>query len=145
MRCWCLCWIKNLNDCRFYRKSAINLLSNPMLLSYSIFQNIRLDAYCRNTKLKAQAALAHARRGQMSNSKLPEELRLKCLNIVSDQLHGFGPTLAHEKLTTIHGINISVETLRSWMIAADLWIPRTKRLKRPYQPRYNHDCFGELI
>ena len=51
-------------------------------------------------KYKAQgpAALAHAGRGQISNSRLPEELRLKCLNIVSDQLHGFGPTLAHEKL-----------------------------------------------
>ncbi|PWF32697.1 ISNCY family transposase, partial [Yersinia pestis] len=23
--------------------------------------------------------------------------------------------------------------------------PRSKRLKRPYQPRYNRDCFGELI
>ena len=98
-------------------------------------------------KYKAQgpAALAHAGRGQISNSKLPEELRLKCLNIVSDQLHGFGPTLAHEKLTTVHGFDLSVETLRSWMIAADLWIPRSKRLKRPYQPRYNRDCFGELI
>ena len=98
-------------------------------------------------KYKAQgpSALAHAGRGQISNSKLPEELRLKCLNIVSDQLHGFGPTLAHEKLTTVHGFDLSVETLRSWMIAADLWMPRSKRLKRPYQPRYNRDCFGELI
>ncbi len=98
-------------------------------------------------KYKAQgpAALAHAGRGQISNSKLPEELRLKCLNIVSDQLHGFGPTLAHEKLTTVHGFDLSVETLRSWMIAADLWMPQSKRLKRPYQPRYNRDCFGELI
>lgn len=98
-------------------------------------------------KYKAQGpvALAHAGRGQISNSKLPEEIRLKCLNIVSDQLHGFGPTLAHEKLTTVHGFDLSVETLRSWMIAADLWIPRSKRLKRPYQPRYNRDCFGELI
>ncbi len=98
-------------------------------------------------KYKAQgpAALAHAGRGQISNSKLPEELRLKCLNIVSDQLYGFGPTLAHEKLTTVHGFDLSVETLRRWMTANDLWIPRSKRLKRPYQPRYNRDCFGELI
>ena len=98
-------------------------------------------------KYKAQgpAALAHAGRGQTSNCKLPEELRLKCLNIVSDQLHGFGPTLAHEKLTTVHGFDLSVETLRCWMIAADLWIPRSKRLKRPYQPRYNRDCYGELV
>ena len=98
-------------------------------------------------KYKAQgpAALAHAGRGQTSNSRLSEELRLKCLNIVSDQLHGFGPTLAHEKLTTVHGFDLSVETLRCWMIAANLWIPRSKRMKRPYQPRYNRDCYGELI
>lgn len=31
------------------------------------------------------------------------------------------------------------------MLAADLWIPRAKRQKRPYQPRYNRDCSGELI
>ncbi|WP_081406890.1 ISNCY family transposase [Acinetobacter harbinensis] len=98
-------------------------------------------------KYKAQgpAALAHAGRGQTSNSRLPEEIRLKCLNLVAEQFHGFGPTLAHEKLTSVYGFNISVETLRSWMIAADLWIPRAKRLKRPYQPRYNRDCYGELI
>ena len=81
-------------------------------------------------KYKAQGpvALAHAGRGQISNSKLPEELRLKCLNIVSDQLHGFGPTLAHEKLTTVHGFDLSVETLRSWMIAAAI-ISMTLSLK----------------
>jgi hypothetical protein len=31
------------------------------------------------------------------------------------------------------------------MIAVNLWIPRAKRLKRPYQPRYNRDCYGELV
>jgi transposase len=97
-------------------------------------------------KYKAQgpAALAHAGRGQTSNSRLPEEIRLKCLNLVADQFHGF-THFTHEKLTTGHGFDLSVETLRSWMIAADLWIPRSKRLKRPYQPRYNRDCYGELV
>ena len=95
-------------------------------------------------KYKAQGptALAHAARGQISNSKIPEEIRLKCLNMIAEQFHGFGPTLAHEKLTSVHGFDISVETLRSWTIAANLWIPRSKRLKRPYQPRYNWDCYG---
>ena len=98
-------------------------------------------------KYKAHGAvsLAHANRGQPSNFKLSEEIRVQCLTIVSEQLYGFGPTFAHEKLTKNHNIKISVETLRNWMIAADLWIPRAKRQKRPYQPRYNRDCFGELI
>ncbi|BCZ16199.1 hypothetical protein OCUAc18_37390 (plasmid) [Acinetobacter baumannii] len=73
-------------------------------------------------KYKAQgpAALAHAARGQTSNSKIPEELRLKCLNIVSNQFHGFGPTLAHEKLTSIHGFDISVETDCSQFVDSSL-------------------------
>src|SRR5690606_15876354 len=98
-------------------------------------------------KYKAQgpAALAHAGRGQTSNSRLPEELRLKCLNIISDQLHGFGPTLAHEKLTTVHGFDLSVETLRCGMIAAHVWIPLSKRLQRAHQPRYNRDCYGGRV
>ena len=96
-------------------------------------------------KAHVPAALAHAGRGQSSNSKRSEELRLHCLTIIAEQLYGFGPTLAHEKLSTVHGLDISVETLRCWMIAAGLWIPRSKRMKRPYQPRYNRDCLGELI
>ena len=53
--------------------------------------------------------------------------------------------MAHEKLSSMFDLNIPVETVRRWMTANDLWIPRSKRLKRPYQPRYNRDCFGELI
>jgi len=71
-------------------------------------------------------------------------VKTKCLSIIFEHLLGFGPTLAHEKLTTVHGFDLSVETLRS-MIAADLQILRSKRLKRPYQPRYNSECFVELI
>ena len=42
-------------------------------------------------KTQGPTALAHAARGQISNSRLPEELRLKCLNLVAEQFHGFGP------------------------------------------------------
>ncbi|TCB48323.1 ISNCY family transposase [Acinetobacter terrestris] len=91
------------------------------------------------------SGLAHASRGQPGYHRHDDLLKSQCLSIISEHLLGFGPTLAHEKLTTVHGFDISVETLRCWMIAANLWIPRSKRLKRPYQPRYNRDCFGELI
>jgi len=56
------------------------------------------------------AGLAHAGRGQTSNSQLPEELRLKCFNIGADQFHGFGSTLVHGKFTTIPNVNISIKT-----------------------------------
>ncbi|WP_312209033.1 ISNCY family transposase [Acinetobacter variabilis] len=91
------------------------------------------------------SGLAHASRGQPGHHRHDELLKSKCLSIISEHLLGFGPTLAHEKLSSIFDLNIPVETVRRWMMANDLWIPRSKRLKRPYQPRYNRDCFGELI
>ena len=91
------------------------------------------------------SGLMHASRGQPGHHRHDEFVKLKCLSIISEHLLGFGPTLAHEKLMNMFGLNIPVETVRRWMTASDLWIPRSKRLKRPYQPRYNRDCFGELI
>ena len=91
------------------------------------------------------AALSHASRGQPGHHHHDESLKSECLSIISEHLLGFGPTLAHEKLSSMFGLNIPVETVRRWMTANELWIPRSKRLKRPYQPRYNRDCFGELI
>lgn len=57
----------------------------------------------------------------------------------------FGPTLAAEKLRENHEIKLCVETVRCLMISADIWVPRHKKLKRSYQPRYRRDRFGELI
>lgn len=91
------------------------------------------------------SGLAHASRGQPGHRRHDELLKSKCLSIISEHLLGFGPTLAHEKLSSMFALDIPVETLRRWMTANDLWIPRAKRQKRPYQPRYNRDCFGELI
>ena len=91
------------------------------------------------------SGMAHASRGQPGHRRHDDLLKSKCLSIISEHLLGFGPTLAHEKLSSMFDLNIPVETLRRWMTANDLWIPRSKRLKRPYQPRYNRDCFGELI
>ena len=91
------------------------------------------------------SGMAHASRGQPGHRRHDDLLKSKCLSIIAEHLLGFGPTLAHEKLNSMFDLNIPVETLRRWMTANDLWIPRSKRLKRPYQPRYNRDCFGELI
>lgn len=91
------------------------------------------------------SGLAHSSRGQSGHRRHDEAIKSECLSIISKQLLGFSPTLAHEKLMSMFGLNIPVETVRRWMTANELWIPRSKCLKRPYQPRYNRDCFGELI
>ncbi|MDC5413931.1 hypothetical protein OHW74_18315, partial [Acinetobacter baumannii] len=70
-------------------------------------------------KVHGSTTLNYASHGQSSNYKLSKELRLKCLTLFAEHLHGFGPTMAHEKLKTAHGFNISVATLRCRMITAE--------------------------
>jgi transposase len=90
-------------------------------------------------------ALASKHRGRPSNRRLSAELRREALATVRSQYEGFGPTLAHEKLTELHGLQLSVETLRHWMIEDGLWIPRARREPRIQQPRRRRPCRGELI
>jgi len=90
-------------------------------------------------------ALASKHRGRPSNRRLPAKLRREALATVRSRYEDFGPTLAREKLTELHGLELSVETLRHWMIEDGLWIPRARREPRIQQPRRRRPCRGELI
>ena len=57
----------------------------------------------------------------------------------------FGPTLACEKLTEVHGYRLSAETLRQWMMAEGLWKVKSRRRLRIHQRRVRRAGFGELI
>ena len=89
--------------------------------------------------------LASKHRGRPSNRRLPSALRREALATVRGQYEGFGPTLAHEKLTERHGLRLSVETLRGWMTEDGLWVPRARREPRIQQPRHRRPCRGELV
>jgi hypothetical protein len=91
------------------------------------------------------AALVSKKRGRPSARRLSEATRAEVLRVVRERYADFGPTLAHEKLTELHAATVSVETLRQWMIAAGIWLPRAQRRKAPHPPRYRRPCFGELV
>ncbi len=56
----------------------------------------------------------------------------------------FEPTLAVEHLRKDHDLQVSVRTLRRWMLAAGLWSRRRKR--KPHRSRRQRKAhFGELI
>src|SRR3954463_11367605 len=89
--------------------------------------------------------LISRKRGGPSNRALGLVFRETVLAIVRERYADFGPTLAAEKLSELHGLNLGVETLRQWMIGAGLWVRRKDRLKRIHQPRARRDCLGELV
>jgi hypothetical protein len=67
------------------------------------------------------------------------------MDLVRARYSDFGPTFALEKLVEVHGLTVSRETLRGWMVEDGLWQPRKKRRGRVHQPRYRRECVGELI
>ena len=76
-------------------------------------------------------ALAHGLRGQRSNRALGRGLRELVLGYVREHYADFGPTLAAEKLAQRHGLVVSRETLRQWMMAAGLWLSPPLRPRQP--------------
>lgn len=96
-------------------------------------------------KAKGPAGIVSRRRGKRSNRAFSDHFKQTAILLIQENYADFGPTLAAEKLRERHNVEISDETARQWMIGAGLWADRQTRLKRPYQPRYRRECFGELI
>ena len=96
-------------------------------------------------RLRGADGLISKKRGQPSNRKTPDDVRLAAMAIVKERYADFGSTLAAEKVREQHGLTISRETLRLWMLNAGLWADRVKRRGRVYQPRYRRECVGELV
>jgi len=96
-------------------------------------------------RARGAPGLISGHRGRASNRRLANALQRQALALIRERYHDFGPTLAHEKLTEEHGLRLSVETLRQWMIEAALWVPRAQQARRSYQPRERRACVGELV
>jgi hypothetical protein len=69
----------------------------------------------------------------------------KTVTLLHKDYQDFGPTLAHEKLTEVHGLKLSVESVRRLMIEEGLWKPRKVKKSPVHQMRERRSCCGELI
>lgn len=105
----------------------------------------QVERLCRKLRLEGPQALTSKQRGRPSNRKLPDSLREQALSIILARYADFGPTLAAEKLREGHGLEVCVETLRRWLIEAEVWVPRSRRHRQVHQPRHRRSCVGELI
>ena len=88
--------------------------------------------------------LAHRGRGKPSNRQIPEKVQTKALTLYAQRYGDVGPTLAAEKLAERHGITISAETVRGWLLAKGVThFQRRKRPHRAWRERKAH--VGELL
>ena len=105
----------------------------------------QLRRLCRTLAQHGAAGLASRKRGRPSNRQLPAAVRDGALTLVRSRYADFGPTLSGEKLAEQHDVAVSTETLRQWMIAEGLWVPRSQRPCRVHPPRHRRACLGELV
>ena len=104
----------------------------------------------RRWRDQGDAGLRHGLRGRRSNRKAPEELKRRAVELYGKKKqaklwHDYGPTLAAEELAEQHGIRVSRETLRQWLIEAKLWRPRRARVERAHVWRARRARCGELV
>src|SRR5690349_6670723 len=82
-------------------------------------------------KKRGDKALVHGLRGKPSNRKIEEEVEREAVKILSAPVYeGFGPTLAAEYLGKRHGIEVSKETVRQWMMRGKLWQGKKQKVKQ---------------
>jgi transposase len=66
---------------------------------------------------QGERGLISKRRGKPSNNRLSVETGQQAIELTGKHYPDFGPTLAHEKLTKVHELKLSVESVRQIMIA----------------------------
>lgn len=91
------------------------------------------------------AGLISRKRGQVSNRLTPRATKEQVVSLIGSRYTDFGPTLAAEKLSEVHGITLSVETVRQQMIAAGFWKPKRAQGIQHHPMRVRRARRGELI
>jgi|SRR5579864_59702 len=95
---------------------------------------------------KGDAVVVHGLRGRASNRKIDQAVQHQAMKILQrPEWHDFGPTFASEQLAKRHSIEVSKETVRSWMMAAGLWKSRPRRLLQRHPWRARRAGCGELV
>jgi hypothetical protein len=95
---------------------------------------------------RGDKAVVHGLRGRASGRKIEVKTEQEALRILSMPVYaGFGPTLASEYLRDKHGIEVSRETVRQWMIQAKLWRGKQARVRQVHLWRPRRSRCGELV
>jgi hypothetical protein len=98
----------------------------------------------RRVRAEGARGVIHRSRGRASNRRYSKKFKEKVMREYRGQYGGFGPTLACEKLFERDGIEVSVQTLRNWLIEAGQWqVVRKRRRHRSWRERKAHT--GEMV
>jgi hypothetical protein len=95
-------------------------------------------------RTQGDVGIVHKSRGKPSGRTYPPSFKEKVLKLYEDKYKGFGPTFAAEKMEEDDEVIINDETLRLWLLEANLWQKQRKR-KGYRKRRIRRERFGELL
>jgi transposase len=128
--------MQRLKDKRLIQKEAARMLG------ISIRQVKRLY---RAYQAQGAAGLVSRRRGKPSNNHLEPATVQQAIDLIYEHYRDFGPTLAHEKLSEVHGLKLSDESVRQLMIVEGMWKPKKAKQPSTHPMRERRACWGELV
>jgi transposase len=128
--------MKRIEDKRLTQKEASRMLN---------LSERQVKRLYRAYKEQGAKGLISKRRGQPSNHQMDSQVKQRVLDLLKERYEDFGPTLAHEKLTEVHGVKISRESVRQMMMAEKMWKPKGAKEPPARQMRERRACIGELV
>ncbi len=111
------------------------------VLGLSLRQMHRM--YCRYVD-EGDTGLVHKSRGKASPRRSPADDRERAVELYRSTYRSFGPTLFGEKLGKDHGIWVSHDTVRRWLVAEGL-LEKTRRGRRSRRRRLRKEKFGQMV
>jgi hypothetical protein len=113
-------WLKRAQDGVVTQRQA----AEKMGVSYRWVRKLLV-----RMKTDGDGVVAHGLRSRPSNRQIDEQTQARAMELLKQaERHDFGPTFAGEQLGKRHGIEVSKETVRGWMMAAGLWKARPRQL-----------------
>jgi len=133
--------LKRLHVIRKVLERVIKQVEAAKILSLSFRQIQRL---VQRVKVEGNKGVVHKSRGRVSNRRLVDGVKERVIKLYRKRYKGFGPTLAVEKLLERHGLKVSDETLRKWLLQSGDWKKvRRKGVHRQWRERKEH--LGEMV
>ncbi len=133
--------IQRLETMALLSRKLIRHSEAMALLKLSKSQTCRLLSRFRSD---GAVAVRSGKRG-LRNRASPLPLKIHVFGLITQQYRDYGPTLLSEVLAEGHGIQLSRETIRKWMIAGGIWTTNRAERKRLHQPRKRLSSYGALV
>ena len=105
---------------------------------------VQVKRLVRCYKTEGALGLISKKRGATGNHRLSEAVKTVVKDLIQAHYEDYGPTLAHEKLSEVHQLKISVSSVRAIMIKEGIWTSKRAKKKRIFQYRERRSREGEL-